>query len=371
MLPLGLLGWVDDVIQWTLIIIGIALIVMTLLSQTDWATAYARMWDFPRVQIAALALVTAVAYAVFFARSGAGWSFVLVVLLVVALQLYRIYPYTPLAGKQVRATTSDPDPSRTIRVVMTNVLTPNRDIERWRESIVPADPDLLVAVETDEWWLDRIRETFGETHNQEVAEPLDNLYGIAVLSRLPMQANVEYWVQDDIPSVHGTVKLKDGSPLQFHAVHPRPPMPGEFHSSAPRDAELVLLGQKIREARQHGEKKPTLVVGDLNDVAWSETTRLFIRLSGLLDPRRGRGMFNTFHADYPPIRFPLDHGFFSQDLRLVEMKRLPHTGSDHFPVLFVLEYDPAAADDQDRAQRKAGDEEKAKSKLDEEAARTD
>ncbi|MEL7238547.1 MAG: endonuclease/exonuclease/phosphatase family protein, partial [Planctomycetota bacterium] len=185
--------------------------------------------------------------------------------------------------------------------------------------------------------------------------PLDNLYGIAVFSRLPMRAGVEFLVQDDIPSVHGTVELADGSPLQFHAVHPRPPMPGEYHSSAPRDAELVLLGQRIRNARNENGAVPTLVVGDLNDVAWSKTTRLFLRLSGLLDPRRGRGMFNTFHANYPPIRFPLDHGFISEDLRLVEIRRLPHCGSDHFPVLFVLEYDPIAAAQQAGAAAEPGD----------------
>ena len=78
-------------------------------------------------------------------------------------------------------------------------------------------------------------------------------------------------------------------------------------------------------------------MGDLNDVAWSRTTRLFQRISGLLDPRVGRYFMNTFHADYPLLRWSLDHIFHSTDFGLVEMKRLSHIGSDHFPIYVVLQ----------------------------------
>ena len=81
---------------------------------------------------------------------------------------------------------------------------------------------------------------------------------------------------------------------------------------------------------------PSIVMGDLNDVAWSHTTRRFQRLSGHLDPRVGRGFYNTFHAQVPVWRWPLDHLFHSARFRLVEMVRLPDIGSDHFPMLFRL-----------------------------------
>jgi endonuclease/exonuclease/phosphatase (EEP) superfamily protein YafD len=81
---------------------------------------------------------------------------------------------------------------------------------------------------------------------------------------------------------------------------------------------------------------PCLVIGDMNDVAWSYTTDLFLKLSGLLDPRRGRGVFSTFNANYPLLRWPLDHFFISSHFRLVNMKVEKHVGSDHFPISISL-----------------------------------
>jgi endonuclease/exonuclease/phosphatase (EEP) superfamily protein YafD len=107
--------------------------------------------------------------------------------------------------------------------------------------------------------------------------------------------------------------------------------------STERDAELLMVGRIIS---QHD--RPTIICGDLNDVAWSRTTKLFQKISGLLDPRIGRGLYNSFHAHYPLIRFPLDHVFHSNHFRLVELKRLPNVDSDHFPIYVSLSYETTA-----------------------------
>jgi hypothetical protein len=88
------------------------------------------------------------------------------------------------------------------------------------------------------------------------------------------------------------------------------------------------------------------------------------RLGGLIDPRVGRGLFNTFDARSRLLRYPLDHVFASQHFLLDELRRLPDIGSDHFPVLVVLDFDPGASVRNEEPQPDAGDEQKADEAID-------
>jgi endonuclease/exonuclease/phosphatase (EEP) superfamily protein YafD len=119
-----------------------------------------------------------------------------------------------------------------------------------------------------------------------------------------------------------------------------------------------MVGRAVKEANE-----PTLVVGDLNDVAWSDTTTLFQKISGLLDPRVGRGMYNTFDANNPLLRWPLDHVFHSNHFKLLKLKRLAAFGSDHFPVYVALSYEPGTTAQQPEPGADRGEREEAEEKI--------
>lgn len=90
---------------------------------------------------------------------------------------------------------------------------------------------------------------------------------------------------------------------------------------------------------------PSIVLGDLNDVAWSPTTLNFMRSGNLLDPRRGRGFYNTYPARWPGLRYPLDYVFSTKHFSVGTMRVLPQFGSDHLPLvaeLFAEPMDPKA-----------------------------
>ncbi|BBO67970.1 hypothetical protein DSCA_19000 [Desulfosarcina alkanivorans] len=196
-------------------------------------------------------------------------------------------------------------------------------------------PDVLVTLESDHWWqrqLDQLQADMPHT----MKCPLDNLYGMHVYSRLPLEdTEITFLVEDGIPSMHAQIMLRSGDAVRIHFLHPAPPSPTENPESAERDAELVIVARSVVSGDQ-----PVVVTGDLNDVAWSATTRLFRKLSGLLDPRVGRGMFNTFHAEYPFLRWPLDHLFHSNHFTVTSIQRLPYFGSDHFAILTELSFSP-------------------------------
>jgi endonuclease/exonuclease/phosphatase (EEP) superfamily protein YafD len=182
---------------------------------------------------------------------------------------------------------------------------------------------------------------------------------MVLFSRLPLhERRVNFLVQEDIPSVYVEFDLA-GKRIALYGLHPRPPEPLRDQDSTPRDAELVLVGKTISRA---GER-PIIVAGDLNDVAWSPTSQLFLRLSGLLDPRMGRGFYNTYNANNPLFRFPLDHVFHTNHFKLVRIRRCRHIGSDHFPVMIELSYEPDAPAEQPETESEPGDAHEAGERL--------
>ena len=266
------------------------------------------------------------------------WQFIAVGVLLLSLiyQFIKIYPYTYISPKQVLRFQGT-DPNGTISILVSNVLTPNKRSDKLISLVKERQPDILLTLETDKRWENELSE-LEEIYKYNIKIPKDNLYGMHLYSKLKLEdIKVRNLVQEDIPSIHGTVVLKNGKKVKLHCLHPMPPSPSESDTSTNRDAELLMVGRDIDV-----EKDSVLVIGDLNDVAWSRTTRLFQKLSGLMDPRIGRGFFNTFHANYFLLRWPLDHVFHTKDFTLIDITRERNIGSDHFPMYIKLNYEPTA-----------------------------
>lgn len=317
------------------------LLIVTLLPMSYSQHYLVRSCDFIRLQVFYLALC-GLLLAAYFALSELSllvMSSLIMASVILLIQGKWIYPYTWLAKKEVAQSPASSEHS--IRIMSANVLMSNTRYQDLIDIIHEHQPDLLITLESDTKWQQQLSE-IEEDYPYKIFCPKDNRYGMHLYSKYKIKKQqVCELVERDIPSIHILFETAEGLEVQGHFIHPAPPSPTEEDTSRPRDTELILLAKALKN-----NKRPTIVAGDLNDVAWSRSTRLFMEISDFLDPRKGRGFFNTFHAGYFFMRWPLDHLFHSHDFTVKRIKRLEEYGSDHFALLTELVHKPGNSNQQ-------------------------
>lgn len=314
----------------SLIGLSLLLLILTMLPFLKIPHGLIRAPAFLRLQFVALALIlTLISW---FTLSDGILTFTLCCLIgSIAINSAFIVKFTALWAKQSKtadsALTSDTD--RHLRLLTANVKMSNRDYDKLINLVRDEKPDVFAAIETDQAWIDALSvldDQFVHRHNV----PLDTGYGLMLASRLPLSdVQIRDLVTDGVPSIKATVTLPSGDPVSLYIIHPEPPVADEYTTA--RDSEIALAGLEAVDGDH-----PVIIAGDLNDIAWSHATRRFQRITGLLDPRVGRGFYNTFNAFYPIFRWPLDHLFHDARFRFVAMQRCRKINSDHFPMSFTL-----------------------------------
>ena len=332
----------------------------TLLPFLQYDDFWIRGFDYPRQQLIFILAAATVLWLV----SNRDWDrydYVIgfVLLAATLYQTYRMLPYTKVWNEQSATARAEVTDETSVSLLVCNVLQTNDRYADVIDLVRREQPDLFLTLESNQAWEDALHAELLDDYPHHVDVPLENLYGMHLYSKFALiNPRVKYRIKDDIPSIDASIQLGNGETIDLYCLHPMPPSPTEDYASTGRDAELAMVGLEVKEKGGN-----TIVAGDMNDVAWSHSSRLFQRLSGLLDPRRGRGFFSTFHAEYRLARWPLDHVFHSTDLALVDLRRLPYIGSDHFPVYIKLNYEPAAAEGQ-QSERKSDDLEEAHKTID-------
>lgn len=327
---------IKKIFFYLVILVSVLVILGTLLSLlygiTSW---YIKILDFPRLQFLILSIVCLI----LFILLKKDWSIpatALTVGLVSALVLQAVYvlPYTFVGDKPVPpAEPAESTDKNTVGILIVNVLMPNRNAEALLEIVRNTEPEMVLAMETNQWWVEHL-DLLKSDYPYTMLHPLDNTYGMALYSKYPLsESEIKFLQEPKVPSFHTQVKLPSGKVFMFHGVHPVPPVPSKKHPDniGEKEVALVKVGDMVAE-----NKLPAIVAGDYNDVSWSNTTRLFQSKGNLNNVRLGRGLYNTFNAKSPIQRWPLDHFFVTQQFALLELERLPDFNSDHFPMFAKL-----------------------------------
>ncbi len=326
---------------------------LPMINSAEW---WIRIFDFPRIQISVFTLF-AITIAYFFLDLRWAYKLPLILFLAVALvyQISFVVVYTPLYKTQAKDSAM-PVEKNSFTLLVANVRMENEDKESFYSLVKKINPDVLLITEPDQAWANSISR-LDDDFPYSIDFPLENTYGMILLSKLQLsESEVNFLVKDDVPSIFTKITLPSGVKIDFYGVHPEPPKPGT--DTYERDTELLIIGKKIKES-----KNPTVVAGDLNDVGWSVTSKLFRKYSELVDPREGRGLFNTYSVFMPLMRYPLDHIFYSQEFGLLDLVKLDDIGSDHFPILIGLNYEPDSDNTDGREKADSGEEAEVEEKI--------
>ncbi|MBT0811338.1 endonuclease/exonuclease/phosphatase family protein [Litoribacter ruber] len=318
------------IVTYILIFVAVITTALPLIQTTHW---WIRIFDYPRAQIAVIAILAQALTFVYFRHDMVKFLGISVFLLAaIAYQGRLMIKYTPIYPVQAPGA-FEPVEENTFSILMYNVRLTNDRYADFLNLARERDPDIILLTEPDQAWADAV-EGLDQDYPHHIKHPLDNTYGMILYSRLGLEdTELNFLVKDSIPSIFTKVKLPSGVLVNLHCLHPEPPKPGT--PTYERDTEILIISDRVIQ-----DESPTVIAGDLNDVAWSRTSELFQKRTYMLDPREGRGLFSTYNTFVPLFRYPLDHFFYSKHFNLVNFERLPHIGSDHFPIKMTVEYVP-------------------------------
>jgi endonuclease/exonuclease/phosphatase (EEP) superfamily protein YafD len=145
---------------------------------------------------------------------------------VIVCQATVILPYTPLWPVELLRDRDQPNDS-SVRIMVANVLMPNRRTDRLLGLIRDHDPDILLAVETDAWWCEQL-ETLAATYLHRLSHPPPRQH-LRDATVLGVQATRP---RDPVPpqagdslDPHTSVRLRSGQQVRFCGLHPEPTSP--------------------------------------------------------------------------------------------------------------------------------------------------
>lgn len=250
--------------------------------------------------------------------------------LVMAINIWRVWPYWRIAPTDIPLAQvdggGDTASERCFSALSLNVKMANTGYKAVAGQLRRYDPDLILLMETDADWVEALEPILAEYSTVE-RYPKSNTYGLIFASRIPVtNINVIENTSRDTPTLYATLTPAGSAPVEFIGLHPRPPLPGQ--NTKKRDENILNAGVQTPDRLPNA-----LVMGDFNDVPWSNTSDLFRKQGGWNDPRIGRGNFPTFPADYLPIGWPLDQVMVKGAMTIQSFDVLDDVGSDHLAML--------------------------------------
>ena len=211
-----------------------------------------------------------------------------------------------------------------IRLVTANLAYRNRDHDAFLAWLEANPADVVVVQELTPAWADALERTrAGYPYRHLLAR--DDAYGVAVLSRWPLESVATLdLAQDGLPSL-GFVVRAGTTRLRVLGMHTHWPLTPALQRM--RDRSLELAARQVRE-----QALPTVLAGDLNLTPYAPAFGRLLRASGLRDAFATRAWRATWTAGFWPLALPIDHVLLPAGACVRATTIGPDIGSDHRPV---------------------------------------
>jgi endonuclease/exonuclease/phosphatase (EEP) superfamily protein YafD len=214
-------------------------------------------------------------------------------------------------------------------IASVNVQFDNDAHPRMLEWLARNPADVVVLQEVTAAWATALQVTRAQFPHRYV-EAREDPYGIAVLSRWPLQSVAAVDLAGDgRSSLLVTVLPATVEPVQVLALHTRWPVTPRLKRL--RDLALHRAAELVRDSAV-----PTVLAGDLNLTPFAPAFRELLDRSAMHDAFAGQAWRPTWQRGFWPLALPIDH-VLVPPAACVEVAEIgPDLGSDHRPVRVTL-----------------------------------
>ena len=257
-------------------------------------------------------------------KFGAARGFVYV--LSIALTLMIIYK--PFSIYLERSSNLIPESGKErLKVLYANLHEPNTNYKKVLDLVKKERPDVVALLEPNESWLKSLN--LKSKYPHAIEKPLNNKFGIALYSKFAFEAKPLVSLGDDLPNVIIVPVLARGKRVLLSLVHAIPPLSLEYYS---QDRRLFRrLATYLRN-----DPGNVVLMGDFNGTVYSYFYKILTDGASLKDAALGRGIGKTWDVNSDFMHLIIDHILYRGDLRLLDYKRGPDIGSDHYPLIALF-----------------------------------
>lgn len=260
------------------------------------------------------------------------WKTCLVFSVLLSISLGHLSPYLSFQKPIVSATINEEyaSPTESIKILSLNFHYKNHNFDAFVEFLQKENPDLFVIHEAGKQWKEGLQR-FVSVYPYYYLTEDTGIHGTFMASKVPGTFS-EIPLGTTFALEFNLETFKENESLTVLGVHPSAPL--SSWEAKQRNAQLEVLTVYVQGKGKRNEN--LVVMGDFNATPWSPYIKDFSRESKLVDVRRGRGIFPTWHAHNPLFQLPIDLAFLSQELDILNFYSGSSLDSDHRPIVLEL-----------------------------------